>query len=59
MKRSAFILLVNVTTVFALSLFVFQKKVTPHQLPIVAFVSFVIVNGAALFGMCLREKRPK
>ena len=59
MKRSAFLLLVNVTTVFALSFFVFQKKVTLHQLPIVAAVSFVIVNGAALFGLRLREKRLK
>lgn len=59
MKRSAFIPLVNITTVFALVFFVFQKKVTLHQLPVVALVSLVIVNGAALFGLRLREKRLK
>jgi hypothetical protein len=32
---------------------------TLNQLPIVAVVSFVIVNGAALLGLRLKEKRLK
>ena len=59
MRSSVLILLVNFTTVLALLFFVLQKTVTLHQLPIVAVISFLLVNGAALFGLRIREKRLK
>lgn len=59
MKPSAFLLLTNTCTILALVYFVMSGKLPPGKVWVVAAVSLVGLNLAALLGLRLRKKQAK
>jgi hypothetical protein len=55
MKPIMLYLLVNISTVGALGAFVLHGTITLHQLPVVAVLSIVLMNGAAFIGVRARR----